>query len=217
MSSDDTPVGTATDPPALSPRAERKLEQMIDGARTVIVARGFEGASVDDIAREAGISKATMYRYFPDKVALFQAVMSRECARQVGAAVEVLDCGAPVEAVLVDFATRHLGFVLSDFAIDAFRTAVAELARFPALASDFHERRIAKTRQALTPLLTATAERGELAIEDVDLAAARFLALCKTDLFFTRLFGVRGPFTDEEIAAHARGAVDAFLKIYRPC
>jgi AcrR family transcriptional regulator len=214
VSSDEIPE--AAEVPPRSPRAERKLEQVIEGARTVIVARGFEGASVDDIARVAGISKATMYRYFPDKVALFQAVMSRECARAGGGSVEDCDCGAPIETALVAFATRHLGFVLSDFAIDAFRTAVAESARFPDLARDFLERRIARTRQALAELLAAAAERGELALDDADLAAGRFLALCKSDLFFARLFGVRGPLSDEEIDAQVRGAVEAFLKIYRP-
>jgi TetR/AcrR family transcriptional regulator, mexJK operon transcriptional repressor len=201
---------------SLSPRAERKLEQMIDGARAVIIAKGFEGASVDDIAREAGISKATMYRYFPDKSALFRAVMSRECARQSGAAVDICGCPGPIEEVLLDFATRHLTFVLSDCAIEAFRTAVAESARFPAMVRDFYERRISKARAALVPLMAAAGERGELAIDDAELAAARFLALCKTDLFFRRLFGVRGPYSEEEIGTQARGAVEAFLKIYRP-
>jgi TetR/AcrR family transcriptional repressor of mexJK operon len=200
----------------LSARAERKLEQVIEGARAVIVAKGFEGASVDDIAREAGISKATMYRYFPDKTALFRAVMSRECMRSAGAAVEFGDCGRPVDAILLDFATRHLAFVLSDFAIDAFRTAVAESARFPALAGDFFERRMNTARVALRQLMAAADERGELDVDDADRAALRFLALCKADLFFNRLFGVRGPYTPEEIEVHARAAVEAFLKIYRP-
>lgn len=215
METDESPPGLA-EPASLSPRAERKLAQVIEGARAVIVAKGFEGASVDDIARVAGISKATMYRYFPDKAALFQAVMSRECARQAGAAVEICDCSAPIETLLVDFATRHLGFVLSDFAIDSFRTSVAESARFPALARDFYERRISKAREALMRVLAAASERGELAVDDPGLAASRFLALCKTDLFFARLFGMRGPFSEAEIAEHARGAVGAFLRIYRP-
>jgi TetR/AcrR family transcriptional regulator, mexJK operon transcriptional repressor len=200
----------------LSPRAERKLAQMIDGARAVMVAKGYEGASVDDIAREAGISKATMYRYFPDKVALFRAVMMRECTRQAGAAVEFGDCCRPVPEILLDFATRHLAFVLSDLAIEAFRTAVAESARFPALARDFYERRMNTSRLALSELMAAAHERGELAVDDPDRAALRFLALCKSDLFFKRLFGVRGPYEPEEIDEHARAAVDAFMKIYRP-
>ena len=213
----DEPLPEERDPsPALSPRAERKLAQMIDGARAVIVAKGFDGASVDDIAREAGISKATMYRYFPDKIALFRAVMNRECRMQAGAAVEVGDLHGPIEAALLDFATRHLQFVLSDFAIDAFRTAVAESARFPALAQDFVERRLGRAQQALVPLIVAARDRGDLEIDDADQAARRFLALCKADLFFNRLFGVRGCYCPEEIGQAAAGAVAAFLKIYRP-
>jgi AcrR family transcriptional regulator len=215
VSDDKTREGPETVAP-LSSRAERKLEQMIDGARAVIVAKGYEGASVDDIAREAGISKATMYRYFPDKTALFRAVMSRECSRQAGAAVELGDCCRPVETILTDFATRHLDFILSDVAIDAFRTAVAESARFPALARDFFERRMNTSRVALRDFMAAAHERGALVVDDPDLAAMRFLALCKADLFFPRLFGVRGPHAPEEIEEHARAAVAAFLKIYRP-
>ena len=49
----------------------RKFDQVIEGARTVFMRDGYEGASVDDIAREAGVSKATLYSYFPDKRVLF--------------------------------------------------------------------------------------------------------------------------------------------------
>lgn len=215
MSTEEAPQRRDETAP-MSARAERKLEQVIDGARTVIVAKGFEGASVDDIAREAGISKATMYRYFPDKSALFRAVMSRECQRQAGAVTEIGDCCGPIDAILLDFGKAHLSFILSDFAIDAFRTTVAESARFPSLARDFYERRISKAREALVPLMQAAGERGTLALDDPERAAVRFLALCKADLFFSRLFGVRDAYTPEEIDAHARDAVEAFMKIHRP-
>ena len=144
----------------LSPRAERKLEQVIDGARAVIVAKGFEGASVDDIAREAGISKATMYRYFPDKIALFQAVMSRECrASRAPLSRSSTAAGRSTRSC----STSRSGTSTSccrTVAIDAFRTAVAESARFPALARDFYERRMDKARVALVPLMAAAARPG---------------------------------------------------------
>lgn len=211
-----TPQKAEPASPALSPRAARKLAQVIEGARVVIVAKGFDGASVDDIARQAGISKATMYRYFPDKTALFEAVMNHDCARQAGAALPISDRGRPIAEVLREFGVMHLTFVLSAYAIGAFRTAVAELARFPELARDFYANRIERGRVALRLMLGAASERGELVIDDVDLAAMRFLALCKTDLFFTQLFGVREPYTADEIATHAEAAVTAFLKIYGP-
>ena len=92
----------------LSPRAERKLAQVIEGARSVLIAKGFEGASVDDIAREAGISKATMYRYFPDKTALFAAVMNQECTRQMSEALEFeACCESKIDVVLLAFAVRE--------------------------------------------------------------------------------------------------------------
>jgi TetR/AcrR family transcriptional repressor of mexJK operon len=58
----------------------RKFDQVIEGA-AVFLREGFEGASVDEIARDAGVSKATLYSYFPDKQHLFLAVL-RPNARQ---------------------------------------------------------------------------------------------------------------------------------------
>ena len=63
-------------------RKGRKFDQVLAGARDVFMADGFEGASVDAIARAAGVSKATLYSYFPDKRLLFMEVADTECARQ---------------------------------------------------------------------------------------------------------------------------------------
>ena len=65
----------------------RKFDQVLDGARDVFLRDGFEGASVDDIARRAGVSKATLYSYFPDKRLLFSEVARVECNRQAQAAL----------------------------------------------------------------------------------------------------------------------------------
>jgi len=65
----------------------RKFDQVLDGARQIFMRDGFEGASVDDIARAAGVSKATLYSYFPDKRLLFSEVARLECNRQAEAAM----------------------------------------------------------------------------------------------------------------------------------
>ena len=59
-------------------RSGRKFDQVLAGAREVFLANGFEGASMDDIARVAGVSKATLYSYFPDKRILFTEVVTTE-------------------------------------------------------------------------------------------------------------------------------------------
>ena len=63
----------------------RKYDQVIAGARDVFLAQGFEGASVDLIAREAGVSKATLYSYFPDKRILFIEVAKKNVRRKLNA------------------------------------------------------------------------------------------------------------------------------------
>ena len=75
-------------------RAGRKFDQVLEGARQVFMADGFESANVDDIARVAGVSKATLYSYFPDKALLFSEVARCECDRMAEEAMSEADLAA---------------------------------------------------------------------------------------------------------------------------
>ncbi len=209
------PTGTSA-PAAPEPLQGRKCEQLIAGARAVILARGFEGASVDDIAREAGISKATMYRYFPDKSALFAAVMQRDCGRQAGLFGCIVTEGRPLADVLRDVARRFLEFMLSDEGLNIYRTVVAEAGRFPEVGRAFYADGPAQSREWLAPVLEAAAARGELSPDDPREAAQHFFALCLVDIHYRRLLGLEPPCDAAKTDALARSAVDAFLKLHRP-
>ena len=78
----------------------RKFDQVIEGASRVFMAEGFEGASVDTIAREAGVSNATLYSYFPDKKLLFIEVAQREITRQASLIAEIDHNGLSAREVL---------------------------------------------------------------------------------------------------------------------
>ena len=107
-------------------RKGRKFDQVLDGAREVFLRDGFEGASVDDIARAAGVSKATLYSYFPDKRLLFLEVAKAECRRQADEAEELISDDAPVAEVLRLAAERIVSFGQSEFGQKIFRICVAE-------------------------------------------------------------------------------------------
>src|SRR3954470_6342003 len=62
-------------------RAGEVEERILDAAKTVFLANGFEGASVDEIAQTARAGKPTIYARFPSKAALFAAVIGRQAAR----------------------------------------------------------------------------------------------------------------------------------------
>ncbi len=175
---------------------------------------GFEGASVDDIARAAGVSKATLYSYFPDKKLLFMEVARVECARQAETAINMMQIPGEVREVLFQAASHLVRFFLSEFGRQTFRIAVAESGRFPEIGRRFYNSGPAMAQAALSRFLQAQVEAGALAIDDLELAAAQFPELCKAGLHTKMMMGVKTSVTDAEIDRVIRGAVETFLARY---
>ncbi len=206
------------DPPmtgnAQTIRRGRKFTQVLEGARQVFMADGFEGASVDDIARTAGVSKATLYSYFPDKRLLFMEVATVECNRQADMALREMNVAGPPSEVLRTAGLSMATFFLSDFGQQVFRMSVAEAARFPELGQKFYYSGPALLHDELVDYLKAATARGQLDIEDFDLAAFQFPELCKADLFPKLVFGLQSRFSSAEITRIIDGAVEMFLARY---
>jgi AcrR family transcriptional regulator len=198
-----------------SVRRGRKFDQVLAGARSIFLRDGFEGASVDEIARAAGVSKATLYSYVPDKRLLFMEVAKAECLRQAAEAGALIDDSAPVEQVLRGAAERIMAFVLSDFGLNVFRICVAERDRFPGLGEDFYRSGPSLIRARLAGFLAHAAARGVLAIDDPDLAAEQFLQLCKADLHERLIFGVATTTSPDARRRVVEAAVEMFMARYR--
>lgn len=206
--------------PAAAPRGTpvptvhgRKVDQVIEGARQVFLRDGFEGASVDAIAREAGVSKATLYSYFADKRVLFMHVGRCECQRQSGIALGEIDAAAAPRDVLMRVGERMIAFLTSEFGERIFRICVAEADRFPALGREFYESGPMVMRAHMVGYLKGAVLRGQLDIQDFELAADQFAELCKVDLFPRMIFGVGQP-SDAERTRIVVAAVDMFMARY---
>lgn len=192
----------------------RKWDQVLDGARTVFLRDGFEGASVDDIVREAGVSKATLYSYFPDKRLLFLEVAKCECQAQSDAAVAQVEATEDVREALTTAAKRMTRFFMSDVGLQVHRIIVGESQRFPEIGREFYESGPARVHAILRNFLKKEVDRGNLRIDDIDLAADQFPELCKAGLHLKMVLGLREPPTEEEIDRVIEGAVDLFLCKY---
>ena len=192
----------------------RKFEQVLEGARTVFLRDGFERASVDEIAREAAVSKATLYAYFPDKRLLFMEIALGECRRQADEAGEMLDFSLPVADILHLAAEKLVAFLVSDFGQRIYRIAVAEAENFPALAHEFYHSGPKLVQDRIAECLRCAVDRQELAIDDIDLAAAQFAQLCKADLLDRRLFTASPCCTSKDTAKVIDGAVHMFMARY---
>lgn len=192
----------------------RKWDQVLEGARTVFLRDGFEGASVDDIVREAGVSKATLYSYFPDKRLLFLEVAKCECQAQSDAAVARIAGTGDFGEALAEAASRMIRFFISDVGLQVHRIVVGESQRFPEIGREFYASGPARVREILKDFLRKGVADGKLRIEDFDLAADQFAELCKAGLHLPMVLGLRERPTDSEIENVVRNAVDMFLCKY---
>ncbi|AJE45247.1 TetR/AcrR family transcriptional regulator [Celeribacter indicus] len=195
-------------------RKGRKFDQVIDGARAVFMRDGYDGASVDDIAREAGVSKATLYSYFPDKRVLFLEIAARETRRQADAFKDRVDESQPPDLYLRSAGRKILDFLLSDLGQAMFRIAVAESARFPEVGRRFYENGPGLVKDRLSQYFACCIARGELAIDDIELAAEQFAELCKARAFPICTFQSRCELDEDERRKIIDGAVEMFLARY---
>jgi AcrR family transcriptional regulator len=110
-------------------------ERVLDAARKIFLERGFEGASVDEIAEAARAGKQTIYARFRNKRDLFTAVITRDVATKIAQSASAVPSGATIEERLVNAGTFMLQASLDPERIGLMRLAIAETHRFPDLAS----------------------------------------------------------------------------------
>lgn len=192
----------------------RKYEQVVDGAATVFMRDGFEGASVDAIAREASVSKATLYSYFPDKKLLFIEVAQREIQKQAEVNLDDAHFAAPPREVLTASGRGFLNLIICDFGLSVCRVVIAESERFPEIGEAFYANGPQQMEDRLIRYFEAAEARGELRISDKAFAAHQFMELTKAGGFLKRLLGMGVQMPEAQINHVVDEAVETFLARY---
>jgi AcrR family transcriptional regulator len=191
-----------------------KRRQILDGARKVFMDLGFDGASMGEIARSAGVSKGTLYVYFADKSRLFEAIVEEEALEQ-GKVAFNFDPERDVPTTLREFGQAYIELLCRPGGGSATRTVMAIAERMPEVGRRFYDNVIARTIARLARYLEARARLGDLAIEDCQLAATQFMQLCQASLFMPFLFQAAPAPSAERIAEVVESATRMFLAGYR--
>ncbi|WID98387.1 TetR/AcrR family transcriptional regulator [Bosea vestrisii] len=192
-----------------------KRHQILEGAHAVFAARGFDAASMNDIAAAANVSKGTIYVYFEDKEHLFVALIEREREKQKQGMYAALAEEPDLNLALTNFGAGLVRLLTGAFALSAHRIVLGVAERMPDLGREFYERGPMQGAQQLAAFLARRVTQGELAIEDTALAAAQFVDLSQSTLMRPRLFNaVRMPPSEEEIAGVVGEAVTMFMARY---
>ncbi len=190
--------------------------QVMAGARAVFLSAGVDGASMNDIARAAGVSKGTLYAYFDSKEQLFEALIREDREQQAERLCVFPRDGGDPGALLREFGRRLVEMIMRPDTVAQVRVVIAATAKFPQLGRAFYDAGPRYGVQRLAARLDAFAKTRALEIVDTELAARQFINLCCSDFHKQVLFGVVDSVAPSEIDASVDAAVDVFLKAYRP-
>ena len=173
-------------------------ERLLDAAQKVFLKRGFGGASVDEIAEVARAGKPTIYARYPQKEALFAAVVARMVRRNAESVVAAgfgPDAGGDTDERLALLASVLLRRVLTPETIGLIRSTIAEAQRFPDLASSVHRMTRERGSETMAHVLGDLAKSNEIeqlpafAPERVQETARRFADLILLPMLLRALFG----------------------------
>jgi len=192
-----------------------KRRQIIDGARAVFLAKGFDAASMNDIARAASVSKGTLYVYFKHKEELFEAIVEQECDAQAEGIFDLDPNDHDVAAVLTRLGNAYIRFLCRPEKAQAIRTVIAIAERMPELGGKFYETGPARGIAKLAAYIEAQVAAGILVVEDCEIAAAQLMEACQAMIFKSMVFNFASAPSPERIERVVRIAVKTFLAAYR--
>lgn len=197
-------------------RSKSELKRvLIQNAATKLFSElGFAATTMDKIAKEAGVSKQTLYSHFKNKDVLFTEAISIECAayKMVDLVNDKLD--NPQQA-LTEIAYSFIEMLLSPDAVSLHRTCVAESITYPHVSRLFFEAGPQRMISELNKVMIELNRRGKLTIADTRIAAVQFLCLMKGEVKMQVDFNSESKLSASEVKAYIDSSVALFIRGYQ--
>lgn len=192
-----------------------KRRQILHGAREVFLAKGYDGASMDGIAKAAGVSKGTLYVYFQNKECLFEALITEQKRTLAENLFDTAGDSTDFRAHLVRIARRYLDYMAAPEHIASIRMVIGAMERFPAFGPVFYAAGPQTGIEKLAAIFRTAVAAGRLREDcDVGVAAGHFMDLCASGTLKRLLFHVETRPDPARMAESVEAAVDVFLRAY---
>lgn len=198
------------------PAALSKRERVVVAASRLFLDEGFGATGMDAIAKEADVSKATVYSYYEDKSSLFADVMVRMCEEIGGHRPLEGLVGASPEETLRAVALYFLESVLEALRRQVLQRVVAESREFPELGKKFWETGPGRVEAFVASYLADATRRGLLDVDDPARAAASFVGQLAGLYLLPLLAGIRKRPSEAEIRRGVDDVVAGFMASRRP-
>ncbi|CAN7152898.1 TetR/AcrR family transcriptional regulator [Devosia sp. LjRoot3] len=173
-------------------RAEARPDEMLDAALAVFAEKGFAATKVDEVARRAGVSKGTVYLYFPSKEALMEGIVRRAVAPIAERAVPDMAQFEGDPRLPIAMLVHTLQNLLSDpnnLAVP--RLILREIMNFPAIAELYRREVLGKVIPALTALVARGVASGQLRKIDPEMTVRSIVGPIVAHVALSEVFGMR--------------------------
>jgi TetR/AcrR family transcriptional repressor of mexJK operon len=206
-------VGSQTTQRAGRSKSEEKRNAILHAASCLFLKQGLQGTSMDAVAREAGVSKQTVYSHFTNKEALFRACIRAKIATY-GFDDNLLPVGKGRRETLLLLAKGFMSLIFDPEVMAMHRVVAGEAASYPQIASLFFESGPAAVKRAVGQCLERMVADGELDIPDVEYASW-LLSNMAFGSFHARLqLGLIEEVPQQALDSHLKQVVDDFLRLY---
>ena len=174
-----------TEPSAYHRRvAEQKRAAIVEAATRLFLDAGYAGTSLAKVAEAAEVSKATLFKQFPTKAALFDAIVTESWKVE-----DEGDLPSPgdLRAGLTAIGRRYVALLTRPGMAALFRIVIAELPRFPELGEAHFERGKMPYFDSVRRYLDTENALGAARLDDPELAATQFLGMISNYVFWPRM------------------------------
>jgi TetR/AcrR family transcriptional regulator, mexJK operon transcriptional repressor len=160
-----------------TPRAQKKRKQITDAARALFLANGYARTSMDAVTAGAGVSKQTLYSYFPSKAALLIQVVSEgmEALTFDEAVSPTFETTAGFRGALLSWADTMTSILAQDDVLRLYRLVIGEVVRLPELRDVIRETVPQRLLRQTEHMITVAAERGLVTAPHPSISARMFL------------------------------------------
>lgn len=196
------------------PKDLGKRAAILEAAKQMFTQGGFDGASMDQIAAAAGVSKLTVYSHFGDKDTLFAAAVKSHCEQQLPSSLFEPMPQVALRERLLGIARAFFAMVSAPAAVAGHRMLCTPQLRDSPLPQLFWEAGPKRVQSDFAGLLERRIAAGELDIDDVARAASQFFTLLKGEPHARLVFGCGDADAVVDTEAHLAATVDLFLRAY---
>ena len=186
--------------------------RILDAVSTLFMAQGYHATNMDEVARQAKVSKLSLYRRFPDKDALFRAVIERKCTEFLPPDLNALFIGlSPPDKVRV-FAKAFLHLVMSEDAIRIYRMMMAEAETQPDMIKMFYDARPKPVKAMVEQMMADFIDKKAIRGKDPQALRIHLMSLLNgSELYMHRALNIGKKPSRKEIDTHATTLANLFI------